>query len=677
MSVFAASFHTFMLMLLSSDAPKLRPTAVTAAASGELPHKETSTLDSTGWSEHELKQRIEYVLHDRPITASAEDAAPALANEHDDDEADDDAKQQRAQSEQAERDDDGDELEITHMQAASSRSSVLSAFCAFASTKLAGRSAATIRQHLQRSVGRIAPPVASTAASSHVNATGRGQLTATPHIAAYIAAQPETASLLSMLKRSVLEPHDSYDATVPHDMVAAYDEQQIRGLLAAMKADRWITRRKNMNGEERSWKVGQRTYDLLFNNNQPQQQTTQKQTLQHQWADMALGRRSRLLTPISQLQVEAVIEALHADRIRLPLPKAERMDAQLDERTMRDVGVSGEGEEKKGGGKNEPVDPIVESALHAARWDFAGDGVSLINTHWRLSEQPSATQQLARDPLLGDDVEGEDDEADADPAETLLVRLLEDEDEDEEDEEDSMEEESSAEDDNSDQQLCDQLVNKLVNAGPAGLTRKQLQLAVMQADEVDVWDDGRYDFAVRPPHASPFDRALQRGLLHRSIIAPPSFDQQRFAADSYADYHAPDDTQLSSATHEANQQWAAQCRAAVAASSSLPSIDSPYQPRALVSHTWRLLNGDINQPLLSSLYSTVLDSVRRWPGVTEQRLCALLPVLTVAEVRHVLQLLVLDDLVHARWLFSEVRGQGEGEKRLERLACYHSVDQQL
>ena len=656
MSVYAASFNTF-LPLLSSDGPVVRQPAVDAgmARSGPLQDEEKSTAAATGLSESELRRRTEYVLHDTPMTEQ---------QQHGEATADSDAEHDEEPTHSTQAVHEPDDVEITHMQGGTSRVSVLGAFCAFASTKLRNRNARTIRHQLERAITRLTLPLASTATASSVSTTGQRLLTATPHITAYVAADPVTSSLLAILKRIVLQPKESYQATVAHAMTEAYSEEQVSGLLAAMKSDRWITRRKNARGGGRSWKMGKRALELLYCD-KLEQHIAQKQVMKQLWTGTELGETSRLSTPLSQLQVEAVMEGLDTSDVRLPLPRAERSEGKVE--SSEPFRVEGEAEEQKSG--NVAKDAVVEAAERAAQWDFEGDSVSLVNTHWRLSEQPSAAQQHDSDQSRGEVSEATEEEPE--PADTLLVRLLD------EDEDEAMEQQEEVDDVDSEQQLCDQLIDALITAGPAGLTRKQLQQTVTSAGEVDVWADGRFDFAVRPLLASPVDRALQCGLLYGSIVALPSFDQQRFAADKFTHFHAPVDKRQAATAHDEDQQWATQCRAAVSSSSSLQPAASSYPSRPLVSHSWRELSGAVNQPLLSSLYSFILDSVRRWPGLTEQRLCALLPVLTVAEVRHVLQLLVLDDKVHARWLVSEVQEQGESGKRLERVACYFPVAQQL
>ena len=659
MSVFAASFHTF-LPLLSSDAPPPPKATGDANQTGALSlDEEKSTPAATGLSERELKRRIEYVLHDTPITKQRQDAEQSA----DSDEGEENEAKQPADAEQQERDD----VEITHVQEAASRSTILGEFCAFASTKLRNRSARAIRYQLERAVRHLSLPLASTATASSVSTTGQRLLTSTPSITAYIAADPITASLLSTLKRIVLEPDDSYKIAVAHAMTEAYGEEQVSGLLAAMQADRWITRRKNLLGGERSWKVGKRASELLYRDESDQQAATQKESLKQQWTGIALGQQIRLLTPIPQLQVEAVMEGLEANDLRLPLPRTERSAVQVEERKAPNV--DGE-EEGKSAVKDGPVDGIVEAAEHAVQWDSEGDSVTLVNLHWRLSEQQVALQKPAADDPSDGEMDVSEDEADV--ADMLLVRLV---DTDEEDASMELPEEEEEGGVDIEQQLCDELVDALVEAGATGLTRKQLQLTVMDASEVDEWDDDRYDFAVRPVRNSLFDRVLRSGLLYGSIVALPSFHLQHFAAHQFASFYAPVDERHADISREEDQQWATQCRAVVTSSLSAEAV---YQPRALVSHAWRLLSGAVNQPLLSSLYSTVLDSVRRWPGVTEQRLCALQPVLTVAEVRHLLQLLVLDDKVHARWMVNEVHEQAESDKRRrERVVCYFPVVQQV
>ena len=667
MSVYAASFHTF-LPLLSTDGPvkKQRVADAGVVPTVQSTGEEKSIAAVTGMSDSELKQRIEYVLHDTPMTSRKQPTVeqPTNDSEDDDEDKDDDGKQPTTAEHQQQTDD----LQITHVQDVSARSSVLSAFCAFASTKLDNRGGRAIRHQLERAIVRLGLPLASTAAASSVSTTGRRLLTSTPRIAASIAEDPVTASLLTMLKRVVLEPSDSYDSAVAHAVSDAYNEHQMLGLLTAMKADRWITRQKNMAGSTRSWKVGQRASELLYRDESNQQSAAQKEALRQQWMDMGLGQPTRLLTPISQLEVEAVMEGLASHDVRLPLRRREPSASKAEHSEALEA--EGEALESQTESNDVAVDAIVEAGDHAARWDFNGDSITLVNTHWRLGER-QATRQHAWDESHVNSVSVSEDEAET--ADTLLVRLL-DEDDEREDIPIQQEEEEEDVDEISDQKLCNTLIDALVEAGPAGLTRSQLQSTVKDVAGLDEWNEGRHDFASSPQHSSTFGRALLRGLLHGTILALPSFDQQRFAAQCFAAFHSQVDERQQDGARDEDARWAAQCRAV--ASTSV-STESEYEPRALVSHTWRLLSGAVNAPLLSSLYSTLLDSVRRWPGVTEARLCALLPVLTVAEVRHVLQLLVLDDRVHARWLVSELPAQAESGKRMERVACYFPVVSQL
>ena len=147
----------------------------------------------------------------------------------------------------------------------------------------------------------------------------------------------------------------------------------------------------------------------------------QKITLKQQWTSMALGRKSRLLTPISQLHADAVLESVSANDIQLPLPIAEQMDPKTI--AMGEEEEEDEVEEKKSS-KDALRSAVSEGAAYAARWDLEGDGVTVINTRWRLSEQ--SAQQIAPK-----DVSGalDNEQEDMDTAEDAVIVHLLDEDE--------------------------------------------------------------------------------------------------------------------------------------------------------------------------------------------------------------------------------------------------------
>ena len=685
MSVYAASFDTVQ-PLLSPVEPlpsKTKPTQESDEAQlgfSVAPDEHKSTESLTGLSASQLKRRVNYVLHNTPIEEQAEPAAESAEGE------------EKREDEQAEPR-DTDDVEATHVHKGAVRASVLDQFCAYASTKFRNRSARAIHHQMERAVVRLILPVACTAAASSVATTGRRLLVATPAIAMYIAANPIATSLLPTLTRSVLESDESYKEDEAHAMTAAYAERMVGELLEEMKTDRLITRRKNAYGKHRSWKVTKLAHELLFSQGEAEQQSgAQKEALRQQWSDAALGAESRLLTPISQLQADAVVEGLDAGDVTLPLPRTEQMQPSSEEskedemedegEERKEEGTKADGEQEKDVEMEDKGSAAVSAADAAARWGFAGYSVTIVNTHWRMTEQRDAltdqpaTHEPERSPRSKLDAESEE----TDP---LPVYLLEDGEKDEMEEEEEQQEvqdqrtvqQQQKKDSGADgeQQLCDGLTDALTKAGAAGLTRRQLHSAAGDGSEERGWDDGRYDFAVRSLGDSLFDRALQRGLLGAAIIAVPSFDQQRFAAGSYADFLAPVGERQAEAAVGADRRWAAQCREHMERSLADECV---YEPRALVSHKWRLFSGDVNQPLLSSLYSTLLASVRRWPGIEEARLSALLPALTVSEVRHVLQLLVLDDKVHARWQVGEVEEDGGGGKRRQRLASYFPVLQQ-
>ena len=736
LSPFAASFHS-LLPLMWLDRPQL--------PLGPLPLRRevqqeggAATIAKSGRREQLQRARVEFVLQesplpakpvspDSPLSALPQAAMPALlssdaatSTQPDAEDVSDGDKAEAEEKREESKAGDGvgagtarhgqEPRRKLHLDASSA---LLKPFYAKAASRLERRSEEIVQHRVDTFRTRLSLPMGLS------SSTRKRPILSTPYAVAHLSPKAELVALMTLIKVIILQPSVSYQHQLAHQATRHYTDEQVQLVLAVLRSDRWIMPRKlTERGSERAWLLTNAARDLLFGKDREDEESMEE--WRKQWSDAPFGHVLQLRAPMEKRQAEALIDDLAQLQLEVLRPdveeaveeakavgreevveevkeegKEEAMDteAALDAGEVERKSVDSQQQEKAAFTKR--VDPIDRAAVKVTMVDLHGATISLLSTRWlhtSNTELPAALLHSVQPPSLStaieasehedevdlEEVEDEDeqtaaameDEGQADDTkeDTLLVHLLP-----LHDEVDSDAESEAAHVDNDDDDttaLSREVVFALTDAGGAGLSMSELA-TTLKAEDADLLSD-----------------AVQRALRYLQAVRVFSYDHLRFVAAAFASrWCFPE--QRSEEGKMREEEWRAVCVAGarrleedvVGSGGGMGEHRGVEGVSAVVAHPWRLMGGEVHEELWSSVYRAVLDSIRQWPGLKEERLLSMFPVLTPMEMQHVLGTLLLDDAVVRRsWKQRSRRmepaeavqvGEGQGAAEVEEeVTCY-------
>ena len=732
LSPFAASLHS-LLPLMWLDHAQSPPSPLPLRKLREAQETQTGTVTRGGLSEALLQARRDFVLHETPLPAKAIStesspstaAQPALPVESAPDAAaaaqsEADAINEEQRKEETKEQKEGEPSKEGKVQRGTGHnrkvqlaasSTLLKPFYAKAASHLQRRSVEIVQHRMDTFRSRLSLPVGLS------SATRKRPILSTPYTVAHLASKPELMALTTLIKAIILQPSTSYQYHLAHQATRHYTDEQVQLVLAVLRSDRWIAPRKlTERGSERAWLLTNATQDLLFGKDRENRPTIDE--WRKQWRDAPFGRIVELHAPLEKRQAEALIDDLAPMELQVLRPDVgqaveevkARDDQQMTEEATDEVkeeaakGKAATDEQvEEGGGvaserkqqedSKQKSDPVDRAAVKAAIVDLSGPSISLLSTRWLLAPDPnlplshlhSLPLSSAPPPAVEADVEEgvdveEDDEEQSAAMEdenevdevaddSLLVQLLPER----EGAHSNAENEAIFDDANEESvQLSQEVVHTLMDAGGAGLSMAELAAQLKMED------------------AERLDAAVQRALRHLLAVRVFSFDHHRFVAEPFASrWSFPE--QRGEDAKARDEAWRAVCLAGAkrlergAAASGGAEVEErrAEMVSAVVAHPWRLMGGEVHEELWTSVYHAVLGSVSEWPGLKEDRLLAMFPVLTPMEMRHIIDTLLLDDaIVRRRWKQNKRRGEetealedGGGAAQLEEVTCYFPCTQ--
>ena len=590
-----------------------------------------------------------------------------------------------------------------------SSSSLLLPFYSMAEGRLVGRASAFVRRRLDLYRTRLTLPVGLS------SATRRRPILSTPYTSTHLAHDPLLMALCALIKSIILQPDDSYSSQHAHLCTRHFSQRQVQVVIAALRGDRLIRPRKgNKEGAERGWALTAPAAELFYGKREENNSRRAIDQWVERWQKTPLGHVVQLDNALNRSQAEAVLSRtahLDFDVLTTQIEEAEEggeeeeeevipdmdeakraAEAKHDERMMEveareeareetkeetKEGLDGmevEGEQKAevdGGQVAAPPKPKVRAlrgelvqkhlhkrALKAAIADLTGPSVSLLSTTWQVVQRADSELHLSTTTpsrVLPSDLQALDAVSDDSSFFKVplvapkrgrvddLIRLdgVDDEDEDE----DIFD-------------VTDRLLSALTAAGPAGLT----------ADDI-AGHLGAVSLLVQ--------RSIRLTLRSQGAVRVLSHDAERFVAREFADWWTFPDTRDSATRRVEEEQWRLRCREArggdvegeeeVSAAAGEEEEDVGRWGSAVMAHPWRLMGGDVNEEVWVALYESILHSVREWPGVQEERLMDMHPILTPMEFRHVVGTLLLDDRICKRsWTQRRGGGKEDGGSEVEK-----------
>ena len=488
-------------------------------------------------------------------------------------------------------------------------------------------------------------------------------------------------ALCTLIKAIVMEPDATYRSQDAHRCTRQYSNAQVQLVLSSLRGDRLIRQRKaNKDVDSRGWALTGLATEILYGRREDKDSQQLIRAWKSTWASADLLSVVELSAVLKKAQAETVVDSVGRGDFRVLTALLEEEDVQgerkegqeeakevandqareeareeskmavdderaEEEKAPQDGEELREEEEKKSGPveRGKKLEQFVQAAdQRAAVADLTGSTVQLLSTRWPLIaraggdaatsplQPPAATQPLpmedespARLPILSWRVPVDDAPVeDASGGDSLLVQLLP-----ADPPFNGAAVEAGADDEahKGISATSDLVVRVLTEAGPAGLSMPELAAKLK--------DDSSVDSAL-------LEAAVRRATRYVNAVRVFSYDHERYVAREFAD------------------RWAFAVRRDVEGAAGEVS--------AVVAHPWRLMGGDVNREVWEQLYDAVLGTVREWPGVKEERLLAMFPVLTPREMRHVVDTLLLDDAVCRRtWSQEKDKGAEEEEEMQE------------
>ena len=533
-----------------------------------------------------------------------------------------------------------------------------------------GRSSAQVQHHMDMNRTRLSLPIGI---SSTVR---RKPILSTPYTAARLAPDPLLIALSSLIKVIVMEPDVSYRARDAHRCTRHFSNQQVHSVVSSLRSDRLIRQRKgNKELDGRGWVLTGPATDILYGKREDKESQQLIDAWKSSWASAELLSVVDLNAVLKRSQSEAIVDCVGRGDFSVLRSLTADNDEEREEakeEAKEDVEQSGmEVEAKEGAAasdaqdqspvrvreRGEKLEVFVEAVdRKATASDLASPTVHLLSVGWPLTAKRDAEitvvdlspAQLDHPQPMVDaapDIDSAlvaEEEAMTDvPVESLvndslLVQLLLDE----------PQTVAEVDDDLGDEEnealtaVTDRVVHLLTEAEGAGLSRDDLVASMVE--------DGSGASVL-------LDEALRLATRYLRAFRVLSYSEERFVARPFVD------------------RWAFP--------GSREEDGSDGEASAVTAHPWRLMDGTVNAGAWTQLYEEVLKSVREWPGVKEERLRAMFPVLTPMEVTHVLDTLILDDLVcRRRWSQRRENGGKEeaaveqseegGEAAEEVVCCY-------
>ena len=692
LSSFATSFHSLLPLMWLDQVeaePGSRPPASSVPGPEEPSAKER--VDAL------LEARRDFVLHRTPIPpAPSSPPPPAETAASDDEQVDDNDPDDRSAhskddaKDDAEEKDDVEEMDAVAEQKEERRparfgkpvpvaasSALLKPLYSIAGKRFPSRGARQVQHRLDVFRTRLDLPIGFS------SSTRRKPILSMPYTVAHVAGDPVLVALLTLHKVIFLEPAASYLPANAHYATREYTGEQVALITDVLKADRWIVRRKGTHGgTERSWTLSTACRAILLGKKDERPSLTDWSA---PWAHSDLGQQIALTHPLQRAQLDAVVEAAARWELSVLLPRVgddvedfeEDEKAELNEERKDDSamaveekapaeekaaveGADAEGAKKPRKRQLWPVrdDSIDQASLKATRVDLYGSSVSLLSTRWPLvvtddsniirddamgdEELPANEDTPPDDPVMGAEVGMTDHtEPEAGADDVLLVHIMP------RNGDGGAEKDGGVSFTDSDECIArsGRLVEVLEDAGAAGLSREELAARLNESDDL-------------------VDEAVQHALCHALALRVFSYDHQRFVAARFSSHWTFPHKLRQRRQQQQETGKAEQAHPTAAAAEEQSALKDAFAEDdavdAVVAHPWRLMSGDLNEELWSSLYHSVLRSIRQWPGIKEDRLLAMFPVLMPTELHHILHTLLMDDVISRRsWTHRPTREADE------------------
>ena len=613
-----------------------------------------------------------------------------------------------------------------------SSSALLFPFYNFAESRLSGRSGGVVRHRFDLYRSRLHLPVGLS------SSTRCNPILFTPYTSAHLAHDPLLMALCALVKSIVLQPEESYSSQQAHLCTRHFSQAQVQLVIAALRGDRLIRPRKgNKGGAERGWTLTAAATELLYGKKDERESRQAVERWTEEWKDTPHGQLVELRVPLKTSEADAVLERvaqLDFDVVTAPVQEekkpedeeaaeamqevqVEEMEEVKEDSEAMEVEAKEEVKEESGGMEEEQKvgvedchggappkkkrvktarghlihNVVKETALRAAVADLNGVSVTLLSTTWpaihradshadvsttsegHSSDLRAADSSLDQSELRSPSSEAAmedvaEEEKGSEDSSTPFVQLLRMQ------SERAAVQDSDADDDDF-LDLADRVERVLTVAGPAGLALDEIA-AQVEEDSLLV------------------QQTLPIALRHLRVFRVFSYDHERFIAREFADRWTFPDSRDAATRRREEEQWRQMCGVVRGTDdegevvSSVGDEEVGSEGSAVMAHPWRLMSGEVNREVWDSLYESMLKCVREWPGVKEDRLMDMHPVLTPMEFAHIVGTLLLDDVICKRtWrqtrakksshlgrgteerARAEGEGAGDGEQE-EVITCY-------